>query len=85
MNTRFLLVTILALFSTSMLVEASEYGDPCRRGRSRKVLGNDSSQPLTRVPKKRTAAAPSLRLKSRRGKYPYVGKRKTPKRTYASF
>jgi hypothetical protein len=82
MNLRFLLVTVFALFSMSLMVEAGELGDSCRRGRSHRLIGNDASQPLARVPKKRTAAAPSLRLKSRRGNYPYVGKRTTPKRTY---
>lgn len=82
MKSRFLLLTAALLLAAASAAPAAEL---CRfRGRTHSRLGNLPSTPIVRVPHKHTAGAPKVSLnRHNRGKYPYVGKRVTPKRTFA--
>lgn len=77
----------LILLSAALLLAATEVApaaELCRfRGRSHARLGNLPSTPVVRVPRKHTPTASRVSLhRGTRGKYPYVGKRVTPKRTF---
>lgn len=76
MNTRFYVFATLALMAASPLAEAR------LRGGSHRPIGDHATVPVARVPKKKNVGAPSARVRGRRGAYPFIGKRKTPKRTF---
>ena len=82
MTTRILLLAVVASLAAASAAPAA---DLCRiRGRNSQKLGNEPSTPLAHIPKKRVVGSQPVAVHSRnRGQYPYVGKRKTPKRTYA--
>ena len=81
MKPRLILLTAALLLAATSAAPAA---DLCRfRGRTHSRLGNLPSTPVVRVPRKSTPGAPKVSLnRHNRGKYPYVGKRVTPKRTF---
>lgn len=82
MTSRILLLAVVLSFATASVAPAA---DLCRvRGRGHAKLGNTPSTPLAHTPRKRTPGSQAVAVHSRnRGPYPFIGKRKTPKRTYA--
>ena len=82
MTTRIFLLAVVISFAAASAAPAA---DLCRiRGRSSHELGNLPGTPIAHTPRKRVVGAQSVAVHSHnRGQYPYVGKRKTPKRTYA--
>ena len=82
MNSRVLVLFAIVLFAATSAAPAA---DLCRfRGRTHSRLGNFPSTPIAHTPRKSTPSQPKVSLqRHNRGKYPYVGKRVTPKRTFA--
>jgi hypothetical protein len=76
-NTRVLILAVAFLFAGSTFAEA---GTRLRgQSASRPWLG---VQKNVRTPKKRTPTANTSKPRKNRGSYPYVGRRKTPKRLF---
>lgn len=77
MRSRLLFIALVLLFAAAPTAEAR------LSFRTPRKLGNEPGTVIKRVPKKRTVRADSVRVRGRNsGKYPYVGRRTTPKRTY---
>ena len=81
MNSRLILLAIVLFLAASATAPAA---DLCRfRSRAHGRIGNEPSTPISHTPRKRVVGAPGVTIHAHnRGKYPYVGKRVTPKRTY---
>ena len=77
MNTRVLILAVAFLFAGSIFAEAGT-----------RLRGQSASRPWLGVqrnvttPKKRIPTANIAKPRKNRGSYPYVGRRKTPKRLY---
>ena len=81
MTSRLLLLATAIFLAASATAPAA---DLCRfRTREHGRIGNEPSTPTSHTPRKRIVGAQAVTVHAHnRGKYPYVGKRATPKRTY---
>jgi hypothetical protein len=75
-----ILATFAAFAAASAPAMAME-AQLCKHRRHVRPIGNNANVPIRRIPKMRTPGS-KAHLHYSKGKYPYVGGRKTPKGVY---